>query len=805
MSQSNFRNNYNQNLPEHSGGHASPTSLYRDGTFGPHDSQRGIVRALPIEGLSPSDNPGNTWNIIEYWRTLLRFKFLIGAITLGTLILGTLYAFLAEPRYTAGSTVRVESYQPLIGMGTSDNIRQELSQQNQYLETQLQEIMSLSLADRVLDNGTILHVIQSDLRKGFFRSLFGGSKASAPERLNDYDHNLDEIYALLDSLSVRPVRRTNLVELRATYTDPEIAALMANQHARSYIDWVRDVRVRQQSRGLQFLEQQALELRTKVADLERELADYAEEHSIVALNKDENVTLQKMSQLNKLLTDATAKRIEAERIYGEAEKNGAIASSLIDDDTIQNMRTELSTLKAQYSQLAAKFLPSYPKMKQLSAQIEGLKSSIAEREQQLSATLKSKADSAAREEENLKEELEQQKSKAFELSKHQVEYNILDRELTSSRELLQNVEREKKALSLSVESNASNVDIVDLAVPPVSPSFPNKPIILILSALVGLGAGTALALLLGYLDNTVHTPDQASELLQIPNLGVVPHFQEEEEITDLKLLSNDHNEEEAPPHLSLSPTGSGLSLAESISKELLPGSHGNPILFQRSPQSLAAEAYRTIRTGILLSQAGEPPKTILVTSAQPSEGKTTLSTNLAACLASAGGKVVVVDADLRRPSVWNAFNADRSLPGLTDILTGQASISDVVLPSSVPNVSLLLSGRVPPNPAELVGSMEMANLLRELEELFDFVIVDSPPILPVTDSVLLSRYVDGVLLVVRGNTTPKPVIRDAKERISRSGARVLGSVLNDIDIRSSHYRYYHRYYYSSYEIQPDAN
>ena len=277
--------------------------------------------------------------------------------------------------------------------------------------------------------------------------------------------------------------------------------------------------------------------------------------------------------------------------------------------------------------------------------------------------------------------------------------------------------------------------------------------------------------------NTIKTPEELSNLLRLPTLGVVPSF----------LLDQD-------PALSQKAPEDTTALA----------AFQGEVVFLKSPKSLASEAYRTIRTGILLSQAGEPPRTILITSAQSSEGKTTTTLNLAACLASSGGKVVIVDCDLRRPSIMKTLTGTSESQGLVEILTGHMSWQSASRTDLLKRVTIIPSGRIPPNPAELLGSQEMSNLLDTLAAEFDYVLVDCPPILPVTDGVILSRVVDGVVLVVKGGVTPRKVVSDARHRLGAVGARILGVVLNDVDITGGDYYYYNRYYYSYYREEEKA-
>lgn len=747
--------------------------------------------AQPISLESVFEGDQEEARLREYWRIIFKFRFLtLGAVAL-CLVLSALYAFTATPLYTAQAKIRISTYEPVLSTTKIEDLLQAKSKESNYLETQIEEIKSFSLADEVLQDSAIRSSFEQKSSEGLFSRLFGGSHdvagETAPEQseldaLTGYRAPIGLIRSYLTTIQVKPVRRTSLVVIEATTKNSALSALVANKHALSYIDWIRSNRIAQQSRGLQFLRGQADELREKVADLEREMADYAEANSIVALNKDENITAQKMSQLNKLLTDATARRIELENMHREAENSLKSPSAGYDDQSLQVMRSELAKLEGEYQQLSSKFTSSYPRMQQLRSQIDSVKSSISAQRAQIVTGLKGKAVAAAEEEKSLKEELEQQKSRAFELSKKEVQYNILNRELTTSRELLENVLKQIKETALAVESNASNVSIVDYASVPKAASHPRKSLILLLGLVAGVGVGLMLAFLMSYLDNTIRTPEEVTSILRLPSLGVVPSF-------ELDRSGTAASGTDLPPRRGRS------------SKEIIPvGPAGSlPVVYVQAPKSLASEAYRTIRTGLLLSRAGEPPRTILVSSAQSSEGKTTSSINLAASLASAGGSVVLIDADLRRPSIYKHLNLDASLPGLVDVITGQRTLDEVSLREVMKRITIIPSGRIPPNPAELLGSLEMASIIDELSARFDYVIIDSPPVLPVTDSVILSRYVDGVVLVVKGGATPKRVVTDARNRLKSVGATLLGVILNDVDIAGGDYYYYNRYYHSYYQ------
>ncbi len=740
---------------------------------------------LPVasSGMMQHTDPfeSDDFKLKEYFKITLKYRTLIIGIAGLSIVFSLLYAFLATPLYTTSSKIRIGTYEPVLASTGIEGVMQEKSKEANYLETQIQEISSYSLVDDVLDDEIIygiVHESSSAKTNSHQKSVAAGG----------YKHSVKDIQKYLNLIKVSPVRRTSLVSILATSEDPHHSARIANMHAEAYIEWVRTNRVNQQSRAIVFLESQAADLREKVADLERDLADYAEENSIVAVNSDENITAQRMAQLSTLLTETTAKRIEAENKYKAANESLSGESSAdFDDPSTQSLRTQLATLEAEYQQLSQKFTDAYPKMKELKSQISGLRSSIQGGRKSLVQGIKSRAEALKQEELRLQEELDRQKSLTFELAKRKVHYNVLHRELESSRELLQNVLRQLKESSLAVEGNSSNVSIVDYAVVPEHASHPRKFLILLFGGLLGVGAGVALALVLHYLDNTIRTAEELSTVLRVPNLGVVPSFESE-------------------PGLLEASRGNGEHAADSPQSEgNLPARSSYPIAFLEDSRSLCAEAYRTIRTAILLSQAGEPPRTLLVTSAQSSEGKTTSVMNLAVSLAGSGGKVAVIDADLRRPSLNRYFPVQPGTPGLVEVITGSVPLQHIGLSNGPRRITYYPSGNIPPNPAELLGSVEMAELIDEVASTHDYVIIDSPPVLPVTDAVLLSRLVDGVVFVVKGAHTPGPVILEAKTRLENVGARVLGTVLNDIDLKSGDYSYYNKYYSSYYRREDDAD
>jgi succinoglycan biosynthesis transport protein ExoP len=750
--------------------------------------------------LNDSGRLGHDNLVREYLGLMMKHRLVMLSVIGASVLIALLYSFVATRWYTAESRVRISTYEPVLTATRIEDVLQQKSKESNYLETQIEELKSLSLADRVLAD--------PEIREYFSASA---KKSARPEEVTSagYRAPIGMIRAYLAGVSVSPVRKTSLVTVSVMARDPVIAARIAKLHATTYIDWVRDARLEQQTRSLKFLETQATELRQKVQDLERALADYAEQNAIVAVNKDENIIAQKMAQLNSALTDVTTRRMEAEKIAKEGNLN-LKSSAGFDDISTQSMRSELAKLEGEYQQLSGKFMPGYPRMQQLSAQIAGLKRSIQDQRKQILSGLNSKAEALVQQESEMKEELEQQKSRAFELSKKQVQFNALNRELSSSRELLESVLKQMKETGLSAENNASNISLVDSPVVPLSPSYPRKPMLLFVGLMIGIGLAISIALLLNRLDSSLRSTDELMGYLGLPSLGLVPSF--EGDAIAAPGMSGRANTTKGVKPLLLSGGAAGPSKR---ARENLPTSSlyasievsnegdSSPLVFVKQPRSLAAEAYRAIRTALLLSKAGDAPRTMLITSAQSGEGKTTSAVNLVASLASSGARVVLVDADIRRPSVHKHFGLKNDLPGLVELLTGQRSFSEVAHTGLIQRVTVVCAGSSPPNPAELLGSAEMLSFIERLASNFDYVVIDSPPVLPVTDSVVLSRFVEGVIFVVGSGRTPRKVVADAVQRLHNVGAHVLGSILNNVDLKGGEHYYYNRYYRSYYDAQPN--
>jgi capsular exopolysaccharide synthesis family protein len=381
----------------------------------------------------------------------------------------------------------------------------------------------------------------------------------------------------------------------------------------------------------------------------------------------------------------------------------------------------------------------------------------------------------------LRQAMDKQKQEANQLNESAIEYSLLKRDVETNRTLYEGLLEKLKEAGVTAGLRSNNIKVVDVARIPTAPSEPNIPRNLSFALLLGLTSGIGLAFLLENLDNSVRTPEQAQVISALPALGMIP-------------LGSKRTSDENKGHLALASSKEAVELVT-----------------QTRPQSQMAESYRALRTSLLLSSLGAPPKVILVTSAMPQEGKTTTSINTAVVLAQKGVRVLLIDADLRRPGIHKALGmGPRS--GLSNVLTGSVDLQQAITRSPlIPSLSILPAGTPPPNPAELLASMNTRDLIEGLRQEFDHIVIDTPPTLSVTDAVVLSTRADAVVLVIRSGKTTKQALRRARELLFRVNARVTGVLLNAVDLSSPDYYYYYEYqgkygggYYQEEEVTASA-
>jgi capsular exopolysaccharide synthesis family protein len=542
-------------------------------------------------------------------------------------------------------------------------------------------------------------------------------------------------------------------------------------HAKVYLEQGIERRSHVNEEARHFLQEKLAELKDRVEKSEAALHRYRQDKGIISLEHRDNIVVDRLVDLNKRLTEAEAERIGLEaqtRLIRKKEYDALPA--VINNPQIQTLKSELASLEGQRADLAAQFKPGYPALDQLQARVEQTRRRLQQERQRTVAAVKSAYVAARQKEDELRAKMEQQKTAALSLKDAAVDYTILAREVDTKRQLYDSVLQRLQEMEVVSALRTSNVAVIDPAVPPLKPSRPRTGLSLLCSAVLGLMGGVGLAFFVEYLNNTLRTSQEVERYLHLPSLGMIPDF-----VHNARLSS--------PSPEPASPEVQALNGAAAQAG----------FVFTHSPFSVTTEAYRTLRTALLLAQAETSPKTLLFTSGMRGEGKTVTVVNTAAVLAQMGVRVLVIDADLRCSACHTILGVENK-SGLADVLSGRWDPADVIRPTVSDHLFVLSSGSLPLNPTELVGSKQMCSLLASLQEQYDYILIDSPPVMLASDAVLLSTMVDGVVLVANAQRTPKQVVREARLRLRYARAKILGVVLNQLDMRQREYAYYYRKY-----------
>jgi capsular exopolysaccharide synthesis family protein len=610
---------------------------------------------------------------------------------------------------------------------------------------------------------------------------FGGNPAKpvkpSPPGSEASLHRPQSLGAFLGRMTVKRVPNSRLLDVTFESTDPSLAARVVNAHLNNFIEENFRSRYEAATQASNWLSGQLNEMKIKVENAEDARLAYERQNQIWTIDEKNDISSQKLADLNKQLTDAQADRINKEAVYQLAQAGNYDAISAVRESAvIQDILKQESALSAQYTDAVNQYGPKYPKVVRLQAQLKDLDELVAREKTNIANQMEAEYHGSRQRELLLKNALDAQKAETNQMAEKLVQYNILKREADTNKQLYDGMLQKLKEAGITAGLRSSNIRVVDPALIPSGPSRPNKTRNVLLSILVGLIGGIGLALLREYLDNTVKTPDDVETLARLPSLAVVPS------------LSNSNGKRNG-------------RFAKLLKAPVIAGKEGRAELISHNmPQSQMSEAFRALRTSLLLSQADHPPQVILMTSALPREGKTTAAVNLAVTLAQLGDKTLLVDADLRKPGINRALSlVDGKHAGLSSYLAGVSSLDLITVPHpAITNLAAIPTGPIPPNPADLLSSRRLTELIAELRTRYKFVVIDSPPIMAATDAVILSVLVDGVLLVVRSGETPKEAFTRTRDLLAGVKCHMLGVVLNAVNASSPDYYYSYRYYPYSY-------
>ena len=566
------------------------------------------------------------------------------------------------------------------------------------------------------------------------------------------------------------------MDINFSTPSPKLSQELANAHATGFIQMILEDRFNLTQEARDFLRKKLAELREKVVKAETELNHFRQKHGVVSLEKGENIVVDRLVDLNKELTRFRAQRIEAESLYQMTRnKNTQYLAEVLNNPLTTQLRGNIANLETEKGRLLSIYTVDHPRIQELNQQIGEARKALNGEISNVVRGIESSYSAARGREEALEAESKRQQDLALGLKHVGVDYAVLNEEVTVSRGLYESVLKRLNETAVANDLAAANISITQRAELPLAPSSPQTLLILLVSAILGLLLAVGYAFFLEYMDAAMNTPQGVWAAVSLATLGVVPQLGSLQQRHRLMLPHYAKKKRLEPPKKKED---------ESLSKELVVVSN---------QLSMIAESYRTIRTALLLSQAEHPPKVILLTSPSPGDGKTMTSLNLGISLAQSGQRVLLVDADLRKGRCHKLVNVEGS-HGLTNVLTGQLTLQECIQQTAIGNFYLLPRGALPPNPADLLMSQKMHEVLRELRESFDFIVIDSPPVIAVSDAAIVSTLCDGVLLVLHGQNTTTPKARRAVERLESIGAPIIGVILNGVDMRHPDYVDYRTYY-----------
>lgn len=723
----------------------------------------------------------NQSTISDYWLTVMKRKWVVVAFFLISTTLITIATFRITPLYEAKASLLVghEISNPLgFKTDTTDSVQSDDSDYTVALDTEARVLQSDDLTWQVIrslkltDNPVFLRDVRAP------RPPQTAGDLQQPGTRADIKYEDAVRDAFQRNLKVNKVPHTRLLEIQYRSPDPKLAADIANTLANTYIESNFRKKYESTMQASDWLSRQLSDLKLKVENSQEALVRYERENNIVGLDEKQNIVTAKLEQLNHDFTEAQADRIQKEAEYNLVKTGDAsLVVRAEPNSLLQQLKQQEATLQVQLAQQRTQFGPSYPAVKQLENQLHQIDASIATEVNAMQQRVTNDYRQAAGREAMLKAALEQQKTDANELSEKAIQYSLLKRDADSNRQLYEGIQQRMKEASVAAGLRSNNITIEDYAPVPAKPVVPNVPLNIFLGAMFGLGGGVVLAFLVENLDNTVRTPEHVELSSRLPTLGIVPRID--------STLTSGHR------------AGGGklLNIRNTVRHDRAGASVA--LAAVKQPKSGVAEAYRAVRTSVLLGRAGAAPKKILITSALPKEGKSTTSANIAAVLAQRGGRVIIIDADLRRPSLHHIFSVQNQT-GLSNVLAGGTSFGEAIIHcDQVPNLDILTAGPLSPQPSELLSSTAMTDLLANCAVEYDHVVIDSPPLLSVTDAGILSAWVDAVVLVVRSGKTTKHQLKQSSILMRQLGAPVMGVLVNAVDMEGSdrYYYGYSRYYY----------
>ncbi len=719
------------------------------------DNERKLVAFDPSGLPAGVEEDDDVINLREYWQVIRRRKWTVIYFFLLTTIVSVIATFIMTPIYRSTLVLQIEREAAKV-VEYQDVTPEEGGNARDFYQTQYELLQSRTLARRVISElGLERNPSFIGNREGsFFTGLSDSIKGQiSGKRDKDDGHPPDYDKLFLDNLTVSPVRNSRLVHVHFDSTNARLAANVVNSLAKNFVNSTLERRFDASSYAKNFLTDRIKQVRADLEDSERALAAYAREREIIDVDQKQGFLMQKIGDLNKELVAAEDERFGAEAEHNAMQRTHGLGHiRMLEDPVIQHYKGILANLEATYQENLRVFKPAYPTMVKLEGQIKEIKSKIGEEIGHVRAAVASKFKAAVEKEARIQAKMADLTNEILELQNTSTDYQVLKRDVDTNRKLYDGLLQRMKEVGVAAGIGTNNISIVD---PGEVPRLPHKPSLqknLLLAIVFGLFGGIGLAFLFEHLDDSIKSAKDLESRLGLAVLGIVPEVRNYSEKADSVAL-----------------------------------------LTHEDPKSSAAEAYRSLRTALSFSTSSGTPRLLHFTSAVAGEGKTTTAISTAIAFTQIGKVVLVIDADLRNPSLHKELGLTNEA-GLTNYLAGDHSPAQVVQKSNVKGLWSITTGPIPPNPAELLSSGKMLDLLEQGEERFDLVVLDSPPVLGLADSLILANMSRTTVLVVDSGVTRQGTITDAMKRLRGAQANILGAVLTKQGQGGSGYEYNYNYY-----------
>ncbi len=704
------------------------------------------------------DGRAESGHVLDYLRVLHKRRWTAATAFLVVLAAVATYTFTVTPIYEARTRLLIEAEGPNVINFTE--VVDEQRTKADYYQTQYNILQSRQLARTTIEALQLWNSPYLGARsRSVFAALFGRSAAEGQSNAGETSEQSRAIDRFLDNLTVTPIRNSRLVDVRYRLPDAELAMRIVNAIAKQYIEQNLEYKFMASKEASDWLGDRLAEQRRQVESAEAALQRYREQNDAISLEDRENIVVQKLADLNAAVTQAKTERFQKQALYNQLQtlgsKSGALDTfpAILSNTYIQQQKAELAQLQSQHSQLSEKLGEKHPEIIKIRTAIQLAQTKLDGEIAKVVQSVRNEYLAAVAKENSLTNALNQQKAEAQSMNRKAIDYGVLERDVQSSKQIYESLLQRAKETGVSRELKTSNIRVVDVAERPRVPASPRKLLNLTLAFFGGGILAVGLAFFFEYVDSRIKTPDEIRTHLGLTPLGMVPAIE----------------------------AGSWQGNSPLISNGVPPG---------------FAEAIRAIRTNVLFSSAEEGPRALVITSTAPGEGKTIIAANLAIGLAQAGQRVLLIDADMRCPRVHEVFKQKQE-PGLSNLMVGHATPSACIHKSNVLGLWLLTSGRVPPNPAELLGSQRFRDFVRSLGDHFDSVIIDSPPALAVTDAAVAASVATGVVFVIGAEMTTRQAAAIALQQLQNGHPRFLGAVLNRVELERNAY-YYSGYYKREY-------